>query len=254
MRPFRLIARLDVKGPNVVKGVQLEGLRKIGNPNILAQRYYVDGIDEILYMDIVASLYERNNLLDIVKETTKDVFIPVTVGGGVRTLSDAAALLRAGADKIAVNTAALKRPEILHEISDAFGAQCVVLSIEAKRESNSNWTAYYDNGREKSGKNVLEWAQQACSLGVGEILLTSVDQEGTAKGFDLKLVQAVTAAVSVPVIACGGMGNMVHLTDLIEKTHPDAVAMAHVLHYEKLTISSIRKHLSGQKVPVREIF
>jgi cyclase len=159
-----------VKGPNVVKGVQLEGLRKLGEPNSLAKRYYADGIDEILYMDIVASLYERSNLLSILKEATKDVFIPITAGGGIRTTDNAAAILRAGADKVAINTAAIKRPEILSEVSNAFGSQCVVLSVEAKRSPSGGWTAYYDNGREKSGIDVLDWVKKGCMLGIGEIL------------------------------------------------------------------------------------
>ncbi|MDR3175997.1 MAG: imidazole glycerol phosphate synthase cyclase subunit [Desulfovibrio sp.] len=253
MRNFRLIARLDVKGRNVVKGIQLEGLRKMGNPNEYAKKYYRDGIDEILYMDIVASLYERGNLLDIVRETTRDVFIPITVGGGLRTLDDVTATLRAGADKIAINTAAIKRPQIIREISEAFGAQCVVLSIEAKREAGGRWSVYYDNGREKTGMDVLEWAQQGCSLGAGEILLTSVDQEGTAQGFDQELVRTVAAAVSVPVIACGGMGNLGHLDELVRRARPDAVAMAHVLHYGKLTVPDIRASLRSGNVPVRSV-
>ncbi|MDR1366221.1 MAG: imidazole glycerol phosphate synthase cyclase subunit [Holosporales bacterium] len=253
MSSFRLIARLDVKGTNVVKGVQLEGLRKLGEPNLFAKRYYANGIDEILYMDVVASLYERSNLLSIVKEATKDVFIPITAGGGIRSVDDAAAILRAGADKVAVNTAALKRPEILSEISNAFGSQCVVLSVEAKRNPNGGWTAYYDNGREKSGEDVLDWIQQSGTLGIGEILLTSVDQEGTAQGFDMELIQAVTAAASVPVIASGGMGNMAHLVDLVGKCRPNAVAMAHVLHYDKLTIPDIRERLINKHIPVRSV-
>jgi cyclase len=254
MGNFRLIARLDIKGRNVVKSIQFEGLRKIGNPGEYARKYYMEGIDEILYMDIVASLYERSNLLDIVQETTQDVFIPITVGGGIRTLEDVAVTLRAGADKIAINTAAVKNPSILHEISDTFGSQCVVLSIEAKRLSDSHWSVYYDNGREKTDIDVLEWAQRGCSLGAGEILLTSVDKEGTAAGFDLELVKTVSSAVPVPVIACGGMGTMEHLYALVTgSVCPDAAAMAYVLHYGKLTIPDIRAGLLDKNIPIRQM-
>lgn len=248
---LRLIARLDIKGPNLVKGVQLEGLRKLGSPNAFVQKYYREGIDEILYMDIVASLYGRDSLLNIVRETTQDAFIPITVGGGIRSLEDVRAILREGADKIAVNTGAVKRPALIHEISDTFGAQCVVLSIEAKRNAPGHWEVYYDNGREKTGMDVLEWAQQGYELGAGEILLTSVDQEGTASGCDIDLVNAVVKAVPIPVIACGGIGLREHISEVVAKAQPDAVAMANVLHYGKLSVPEIREHLRAKKIDVR---
>lgn len=241
MKNLRLIARLDVKGPNLVKGVQLEGLRKIGDPNAFAKMYYEQGIDEIIYMDIVASLYERNNLLDIVRRSTQDVFIPITVGGGIRSADDAREALRAGADKLAINTAAIKRPELIKEISRKYGSQCMVLSIEAKKVREGLWEAYYDNGREKTGINAIEWAIKGWELGAGEILLTSVDKEGTAKGFDVELVKAVSSQVPIPVIASGGMGNMEHFKEVVVEGMADAVAMAHVLHYGKMDISSIRE-------------
>jgi len=187
MRNIRLIARLDVKAPNLVKGIQLEGLRKLGDPNEFALKYYGQGIDEIYYEDIVASLYERNSLLEIIEKTTENIFVPITVGGGLRSIEDVSAVLRVGADKVAVNTAAIKRPSIISEIAERFGSQCTVLSIQAKQQ-NGGWEAYYDNGREHSGRDVVEWARQGEDLGAGEILLTSVDREGTAKGFDLDLI------------------------------------------------------------------
>ncbi len=249
--PLRLIARLDVKGENVIKGIHLEGLRKIGNPNALARRYYADGIDELIYMDVVASLYGRNNVLDIVRETARDIFVPLTVGGGMRSLDDITEALRAGADKVAINTAAITRPEFLREASQAFGSQCIVLSIEAKTESRGKWHALTDNGREHTGVDVLDWVREAEALGIGEVLLTSVDQEGTQAGFDEELVLAVRAAVQVPVIASGGAGKPDHLVSLYNATGCDAVACAALLHYEKTTVPELKHHLDAENVTVR---
>lgn len=251
MSNIRLIARLDVKGPNLVKGVQLEGLRKLGDPNLFAKKYYDEGIDEILYIDIVASLYERNSLFDIVRRTTQDIFIPITAGGGLRSVDDVRTMLRAGADKVALNTAAIKRPELIKEVSNTFGSQCMVLSIQAKKIAHGKWECYYDNGREHTGRDVVEWAQEGVALGAGEILLTSVDREGTAKGFDIELVRAVSGSVSIPVIAGGGMGNIQHLVEVVHEGGADAVAMAHVLHYGKLTVKDIRAGAFHENVDVR---
>lgn len=251
MRNIRLIARLDIKAPNLVKGIQLEGLRKIGNPNDFSLKYYLQGADEIFYADIVASLYERNSLLDIIEKSTDNVFVPITVGGGIRNIDDVAAALRAGADKVSINTAAIKNPEIITEVAKRFGSQCIVLSIQAKRHSD-HWEAYYDNGREHSYIDAIEWAKKGEELGAGEIMLTSVDKEGTAKGFDADLVKAVTDVVSIPVIASGGMGKLEDVDDIINNGHADAIAMAHVLHYNHLTIADVRKHCENNKYPVRK--
>ena len=251
MRNIRLVARLDVKAPNLVKGIQFEGLRKLGDPHEFALRYYQDGIDEIYYEDIVASLYERNSLLHIVEETTRNIFVPVTVGGGLRTIQDVSAALHSGADKVAVNTAAVKRPEFISEIADRFGSQCMVLSIQAKQSGNS-WEVYYDNGREPSGIDVIEWASEGQRLGAGEIILTSVDREGTGEGFDLRLKKAVTAEVSIPVIASGGMGETQHLLDVVSTGGADAVAMAHALHYGKCQLSDLRRRCDLEGIRVRE--
>ena len=250
MRNLRLIARLDVKAPNLVKGVQMEGLRKLGNPYEFAKRYYAQGIDEILYIDIVASLYERNSLLDLIEQTTQDIFVPITVGGGLRSIDDVSAALRAGADKVAINTAAIKNTKIITEVSQRFGSQCMVLSIQAKRNGD-HWEAYYDCGREHSGINVVEWAQRGEALGAGEILLTSVDKEGTGKGFDIGLIKAVTDKVNIPVIASGGMGSLEHFTEVANIGHADAVAMAHVLHYNTLSVNDVRQHAINNHIPVR---
>lgn len=250
MPGIRLIARLDVKGPNLIKGIHLEGLRVIGDPNEYALKYYNEGVDEIIYMDCVASLYGRNNLTEIVRHATEDVFVPMTVGGGVRSVEDVEQLLRVGADKIAVNTAATQRPELITEIASLFGSQCMVLSIEAKHMGQQTWEAYTDNGREETGLDVVQWAQKGEELGAGEILLTSVDQEGTRKGFDVNLVRAVSTAVSIPVIASGGMGSIDHLEQVIQEGKADAIAMADILHYERLPFKEIRSEALARNITV----
>ncbi len=251
INPVRLIARLDIKGENLIKGIQLEGLRVIGNPQEYATGYYHDGIDELIYMDTVASLYGRNNLSSIVEYTCANIFVPMTVGGGIRSLKDVEKMLRAGADKVAINTAAIHNPKIISEVAKVFGAQCMVLSIEAKAQGDGKWEAYSDNGRERSGKSVVEWAKQAVEMGAGEILLTSVDPEGTRRGFDVALVKAVTDAVSVPVIASGGMGNTQHLIDVVKQGKASAVAMADILHYRRATLKDIRSEASKTGIKVR---
>ena len=252
MSSARLIARMDIKVPNLIKGVNLEGLRKMGDPATFATKYYQEGIDEIIYMDIVASLYERNSLGDIVRLTTENVFIPLTVGGGIRTERDVESMLRFGADKVAINTAAVKQPEIISSIANRFGSQCMVLSIEAKEIAPGRWEVFTDNGRQKTGKDVLEWAREGVDRGAGEVLLTSVDREGTRKGFDTDLTFEVSSTVSVPVIASGGMGQKEHLIDVIERGKADAVSMADVLHYNRLSVAEMRAFLSEKGVEVRQ--
>ncbi|WP_343517848.1 imidazole glycerol phosphate synthase cyclase subunit [Sphingomonas sp.] len=239
MRNTRLIARLDVKGPNLIKGIHLEGLRVIGDPQEYARRYYEQGADELIYIDIVASLYGRNSLGDIVARAARDVFVPLTVGGGLRSIDDVRAMLRAGADKVAINTAAIRRPELITEIAQRFGSQCMVLGIEAKRSGAGKWEAFTDNGREFTGVDVVEWCRRGYELGAGEILLTSVDQEGTRKGFDTALIEAVTKVVPIPVIASGGMGSTQHMVEAVEHG-ADAVAMADILHYNRMSLPAIR--------------
>lgn len=248
---LRLIARLDIKGPNLIKGVHLEGLRVIGSPNEYAKKYYTQGIDEIIYIDCVASLYGRNHLGDIVREAANDIFVPLTVGGGVRSVSDAKELLRAGADKIAVNTAAVARPELISEIASQFGNQCMVLSVQAKQLENNKWEVFTDNGRESTGLDVIEWVKKGISLGAGEILLTSIDREGTRKGFDIELIRSVTSNTSVPVIASGGMGNIQHLIDVVSETETDGVAMADILHYDRSDVLTIRNKVLEAGLSVR---
>jgi imidazole glycerol-phosphate synthase subunit HisF len=251
MPNVRLIARLDIKGPNLIKGIHLEGLRVMGDPQDFARRYYEAGADELVYLDTVASLYGRNNLTEIVKRAAQHVFIPMTVGGGVRSADDVKTLLRAGADKVAINTAAVRRPELISEVAQRFGSQCMVLSIEAKRSANGRWEAYTDNGREHTGLDAVEWARRGVGLGAGEILLTSVDREGTGKGFDVELVRAVSQAVNVPLIASGGMGSTQHLVEVVRDGGADAVAMAKVLHYGALSFSQVRDAALREGLHVR---
>jgi cyclase len=214
-------------------------------------RYYLQGADELIYMDCVASLYGRNHLGDIVKAAAKDIFVPITVGGGIRSVEDATEILRAGADKVAVNTAAVSNPQLITDIARRFGSQCMVLSIEAKQVGPGRWEVYTDNGRERTGLDVVEWVKRGVAIGAGEILLTSVDREGTRKGFDIALVKAVSAEVAVPVIASGGMGKPEDLLAVVNEGGADAVAMADILHYKRADINDIRTVAENAELGVR---
>lgn len=251
MGNIRLIARLDIKGPNLIKGIHLEGLRVIGCPGEHALRYYRQGADELLYIDCVASLYGRNHLGDIVRSAARDIFVPMTVGGGIRSVEDATQVLRAGADKVAINTAAVTNPQLITDIARRFGSQCMVLSIEAKLVGSDRWEVYTDNGRERTGMDVVEWVKRGVALGAGEVLLTSVDREGTRKGFDIALVKAVSTEVSVPVIASGGMGDPADLVEAVCEGGADAVAMADILHYRRAEIGEIRGVAQAAGLDVR---
>lgn len=251
-RLLRLIPRLDIKGPNLIKGIHLEGLRVIGDPQDFARLYYEAGADELIYMDTVASLYGRNSLEDTIRRAAEHVFVPMTVGGGVRSVEDVKKLLRAGADKVAINTAAIARPELLREIAETFGSQCVVLSIEAKRRTSGGWEAYHDNGREYVGLDVIDWVKRGVDLGIGEVLLTSIDQEGTRKGFDSELIAAVSAVCPVPIIASGGMGKPEDV-QVAAGAGADAVAMADILHYKRASLGKIRDAAARAGLPVRSL-
>lgn len=253
MPNVRLIARLDIKGPNLIKSVHLEGLRVIGDPQEYARRYYEQGADELLYVDIVASLYGRSKLTEIVRRAAHDVFVPLTVAGGIRSVEDVTDLLRAGADKVAINTAAVRRPELISDIARRFGSQCVVLSIEAKQRDNGRWEAYTDCGREKSGLDVVEWARRGVEFGAGEILITSIDREGTRKGYDVELTRAVSEAVKVPVIASGGFGEIDHLVDVAERGRADGVALADALHYNRTTLAKVRSSARASGIDMRKV-
>jgi cyclase len=231
---IRIIPRLDIKGPNLVKGIHLEGLRVLGKPEDFARFYYENGADELIYIDVVASLYERNSLHEIITRTASEVFIPLTVGGGLRTVEDIRSVLRAGADKVSLNTAAIRNPDFIHEASRIFGSSTIVVTIEAIRQPDGKYLAYVDNGREHTGVDVVDWARKAEQLGAGEILLTSVDRDGTGAGYDCDLIRSVADAVAIPVIASGGPGRAEHVHDVITEAHADAVAVASLLHYDAM--------------------
>ncbi len=243
----RVIPRLDIKGPNLVKGIHLEGLRVLGRPQDFARLYYEQGADELLYMDVVASLYERNSLLGMISQIAKNVFIPITVGGGLRTTEDIRDALRAGADKVALNTAAIDRPELISEAATQFGSSSIVVSIEAIRKPNGCYEAYTDNGRETTGVDALEWAGRVADSGAGEIMVTSIDREGTGKGFDIELTRRIAETVSIPVIACGGAGRPDHVRDLFLQTGTSAVCLASMLHYSVLRRHESKGHPSSER-------
>ena len=248
--PLRVIPRLDIKAPNLVKGIRLEGLRVIGDPADHAQRYFEQGADELMYQDIVASLYGRNSLTDLVRRTAERIFIPLTVGGGIRSVTDIQALLRAGADKVCINTAAVARPEFITEAATTFGSQCVVVAIETIRQPNGSWEAFTDNGREHTGLDAYDWARRAVDLGAGELLLTSVDREGGKKGFDLEFIRRLATTVGVPVIAHGGAGSAAHVAQ-VAGLGVDGVAIASVLHYKQTTVGELKQALGTAGVGVR---
>lgn len=238
---FRVISRLDIKGKNLIKGVRMEGLRIIGKPSDYAKKYADEGADELLYMDTVASLYGRNQLHSLLEETCEHSFVPITVGGGIRSVEDVRQILRAGADKVAINTGAISNPILVKDVASHFGSQCVVVSIEAKRV-NGNWECFTDCGRERTGKDAVCWAHEAAELGAGELLITSIDQDGTRGGFDSDLLSQIE--VDIPVIASGGMGCLDHLDAVLAV---DAVAIGTAFHYGDVTIPQVKSRLSAHK-------
>jgi cyclase len=230
----RVIPRLDIKGPNLIKGMQFDGHRVLGTAEQFADFYYRGGADELIYQDTVASLYRRNSLLDIIRRTAERVFVPLTVAGGIRSVEDVREILRAGADKVAINTAAVENPSLLQTAARAFGSQCIVSSIEAFRRRDGRYEVWVDYGREPTGVDVFDWAQRVVELGAGEILLTSINRDGMGSGYDEELISRVAALVPVPVIACGGAGRLEHFADAV-RAGADAVAAASVFHYQHAT-------------------
>ncbi len=248
----RIIPCLDVNAGRVVKGVNFLGLRDAGDPVEVARRYDEQGADEVTFLDITASSEGRGLILSIIEEVSAQVFIPLTVGGGVRAVEDVRRLLNAGADKVSINTAALQNPELVRESAHRFGSQCIVVAMDAKRgHSASGWTIYSHGGRKDTGRDVLDWAREVVQLGAGEILLTSMDRDGTREGFDLALTRAVSDAVEVPVIASGGVGELQHLADGILKGGADAVLAASIFHYGEYTVRQAKDFLADQGVEVR---
>jgi cyclase len=246
----RLIVCLDVDNGRVVKGVRFEALRDVGDPAALAARYEREGADEVVFLDISASAEGRSTLLEVARRTAERLFVPLTIGGGVRTADDVGRALRAGADKVSINSAAVSRPEVLTEAADRFGAQCVVASIDAKREGGA-WTVYTHGGRRRTSLEAVAWARECVRRGAGEVLLTSIDRDGARAGYDLALTRAVAEAVSVPVIASGGAGELDHLVDAVEDGHADAVLCASIFHYGQHTVAEAKERMNEAGIPVR---
>ena len=248
----RIIPCLDVKEGRVVKGTSFIHLRDAGDPVEAAVAYDRQGADELVLLDITASSQARGIILDIVSEVADKIFIPFTVGGGIRTVDDFTALLRAGADKVSVNSAAVNRPEILREAAEKFGSQCVVCAIDAKRRPSGGWTVYSNGGRIDTGKDAVSWAKEAARLGAGEILLTSMDCDGVKNGYDLELTAAVSQSVNIPVIASGGAGKMEHFYDAFTKGKADAVLAASLFHFGEIRIPDLKAYLAQKGIPVRQ--
>lgn len=245
MKNIRIIPRLDIKGPNLVKGIHLEGLRVLGKPEEFARYYYEQGADELIYQDVVASLYERNSLHSIISTTANEIVIPLTVGGGLRTIDDIKSVLRAGADKVALNTAAVKNPKFVKDAAKKFGSSTIVVAIEAIRQPDGRYFAFIDNGREETGIEVVEWATRIEELGAGEIIITSVDREGTGEGFDIELVRKISDAVSIPVIAHGGASTLHNIKEVIKEGNASALAISSIFHYN--TLNEITKEGHNQE-------
>ncbi len=247
----RIIPCLDVRDGKVVKGINFVGIKEVGDPMECAEMYNEQGADEIVFLDITATSDHRETMADVVRKTAQKVFVPLTVGGGITSVEDFAKLLRAGADKVSVNSAALKNPQLIAEAASRFGSQCVVAAIDAKRMEDGSWHAYSAGGRIDTGIDAVQWAKRACELGAGEILLTSMDTDGTKDGFDLDLLNSVIAVVSVPVVASGGCGKLEHFSEVFEKTGADAALAASLFHYRELTVGDVKAHLRQKNIPVR---
>lgn len=247
----RIIPCLDVRDGRVVKGINFEGIKDVGDPVECAAMYDKQGADEIVFLDITATHEKRKTIVDVVSRTAKQVFVPLTVGGGIRTVEDFREILRAGADKVSVNSSAVNRPELIAEAADIFGSQCVVVAIDARCNGNGGFNVVINGGRIDTGLDAVEWAKKACSLGAGEILLTSMDTDGTKNGFDLELLNAVTAVVDVPVIASGGCGKLEHFSEVFEQTKADAALAASLFHYRELTVGQVKRHLLERGIPAR---
>ncbi|MBN8867838.1 MAG: imidazole glycerol phosphate synthase subunit HisF [Solirubrobacterales bacterium] len=247
----RIIPCLDVDNGRVVKGTNFVNIRDAGDPVELAERYDAEGADELVFLDITASHEGRDTIVELARRTADNVFIPFTIGGGIRSVEDARAVLGAGADKVAVNSAALKRPELLTELAEVFGSQCVVVAIDAKKEEDGGYGVYLNGGRVATGRDAIEWAVEATRLGAGEVLLTSMDRDGTNDGYELELTRAVARATDVPVIASGGAGELSHLVEAIEDGEADAVLCASIFHYGQHTVGEAKEHMSVHGIPVR---
>lgn len=246
----RVVVCLDVAGGRVVKGTGFVNLRDVGDPVELATRYEQEGADEVVFLDISASAEERGTLLDVARRTAERLFVPLTIGGGVRSADDVGLALRAGADKVSINSASVRRPELLTEAAERFGSQCVVASIDAKRDGAS-WSVYVKGGRERTSLDAVEWAAECVRRGAGEVLLTSIDRDGARTGYDIELTRAVVAAVNVPVVASGGAGNAQHICDVFEQGNADAALLAGILHDGLTTVREVKSAMRSARLPVR---
>ena len=247
----RIIPCLDVRDGMVVKGVNFVGIKEVGDPVECAMEYDRQGADEICFLDITATHEGRGTMIDVVRRTAKKVFVPLTVGGGIRTVEDYRDILRAGADKVSVNSAAIRNPELIRQAADKFGSQCVVVAVDAKQRPDGGWSVFVNGGRIDTGLDALEWIKQCEKLGAGENLLTSMDADGTKNGFDLSLTDAVTRSVGIPVIASGGCGKLSDFSDVFQKTGADAALAASLFHYKELTVGQVKAHLAAEGIPVR---
>ena len=247
----RIIPCLDVKDGRVVKGTNFVGLRDAGDPVELASIYDKEGADELVFLDITASNEERNTMVQVASSCASQVFIPFTVGGGIRSTQDMRKMLKAGADKVSLNTAAIKNPELIHQGAEKFGSQCIVLAVDARKSGENKWEVFINGGRTPTGLDCIEWIKQAVSLGAGEILLTSMDKDGTKDGYDIPLTRAVSEAVNVPVIASGGAGEMEHFYEVLTAGKADAVLAASVFHYGQFTVRQVKEYLKSRGVEVR---
>lgn len=247
----RIIPCLDVRDGKVVKGVNFVGIREVGDPVECAMEYDRQGADEICFLDITATHEGRSTMIDVVRKTAEHVFVPLTVGGGIRSVEDFREILRAGADKVSVNSAAVKNPALISQAAEIFGSQCVVVAIDAKRDGQGNFHVVVHGGRKDTGLDAVEWAKQCQELGAGEILLTSMDTDGCKEGFDLELTRAVCDAVTIPVIASGGCGKLEHFSQVFEETGADAALAASLFHFRELTVEEVKNHLAEHNIPVR---
>lgn len=247
----RIIPCLDVRDGKVVKGVNFVGIREVGDPVECAMEYDRQGADEICFLDITATYEGRRTMVDVVRKTAEHVFVPLTVGGGIRSVEDFREILRAGADKVSVNSAAVKNPELISQAAEIFGSQCVVAAIDAKRDEKGNFKVVVHGGRKDTGLDAVEWAKRCQELGAGEILLTSMDTDGCREGFDLELLRAVCSVVSIPVIASGGCGRLEHFSQVFEETGADAALAASLFHFRELTVQEVKEHLAEHEIPVR---
>ena len=249
---MRIIARLDIKSENLIKGIQFEGLRVIGNPNEYALKYYNDNADEILLIDTVASLYNRNNIVEIINKASENIFVPITAGGGIREIKDVERLLKNGADKVFVNTGAVKNPKLITDLVKEFGSQSIVSSIEAKKISEKKWEVYTENGREKTNLDLEDWLLEVVDRGAGEIILTSIDNDGTKKGLDLELFQKINDKCKVPFVFSGGMSSPQDILGLEELSQSDGIALASILHYEDFSITDIKNFAKLNNFHIKE--